>query len=106
MGKLRKIASKIAGGFRKVGRKLRKGLGKVARAFGKLGPLGTLALSFIIPYVGTWLKGMDFLKPVFDGIASAGKWLKEGVGTVFNKVTDAIEWGMNKVSQPFMQEGA
>ena len=52
MGKLRKIGKKIARGIRKVGRKLKKGLGKIAKAFGKLGPIGSLALSFILPGIG------------------------------------------------------
>jgi hypothetical protein len=43
MGWLRKKAKQIAGAFRKVGRKLKKGLGKIAKAFGKLGPLGSIA---------------------------------------------------------------
>tara|TARA_R110001592_G_scaffold125935_2_gene336332 strand:+ start:648 stop:1760 length:1113 start_codon:yes stop_codon:yes gene_type:complete len=113
MGKLRKIGKKIAGGFRKVGRKLKKGLGKIARAFGKLGPLGSLALSFILPGIGgaisNWLTTgpmASFFQPIFNGISKAGKFLKDGVGRVFNKVTDAIEVGMNTVSKPFMQEGA
>ena len=44
--------------FRKVGRKFKKGLGKIAKAFGKLGPLGSIALSFILPGLGgmaVWL---------------------------------------------------
>ena len=110
MGFIRKVGKKIAGGIRKIGRKLKKGLGKVARAFGKLGPLGSLALSFILPGVGSaigsWLSQNTFLGPIFNAIKGAASWVKEGVGTVFNKVTDAIEYGMNAVSKPFMQEGA
>ena len=53
MGWLRKKAKQIAGAFRKVGRKLKKGLGKIAKAFGKLGPLGSIALSFILPGIGS-----------------------------------------------------
>jgi len=109
MGKLRKIGKKIARGIRKVGRKLKKGLGKIAKAFGKLGPIGSLALSFILPGVGTWLTTgpmASFFQPIFNGISRAGKFLKDGVGRVFNKVTDVIEAGMNTVSKPFMQPGA
>lgn len=113
MGKLRKIGKKIARGIRKVGRKLKKGLGKVAKAFGKLGPLGSLALSFILPGVGgaisNWfgnLPSSNFLVKIVNGIKDGASFIKDGVGTVFNKVTDAIEYGMNAVSKPFMQEGA
>lgn len=102
MGKLRKIGKKIGRGIKKIGKKFKKGLGKIARAFGKLGPLGSIALSFILPGVGTWISGLaqgsSFLAPIAKGLVNAGNWIKNGVGRVFNKVTDAIEWSMNKVS--------
>jgi len=104
MGWLRKKAKQIAGAFRKVGRKLKKGLGKVAKAFGKLGPLGSIALSFILPgigsAIGSWFGGLpasNFLVKIVNGMKGAFKFVKGKVGTVFNKVTDAIEWSMNKV---------
>lgn len=106
MGFIRKVGKKIAKGIRKVGRKLKKGLGKVARAFGKLGPLGSIALSFILPgignAIGTWFSGLpssNFLVKIVDGIRQGASFIKDGVGTVFNKVTDAIEYGMNAVSK-------
>lgn len=109
MGFIRKVGKKIAGGIRKLGRKLKKGLGKVARAFGKLGPLGSLALSFILPGIGSaiggWISNNTFLGPIFETIKGAASWVKEGVGTVFNKVTDAIEYGMNAVSSTVGGEG-
>ena len=102
MGKLRKIGKKIGKGIKKIGRKLKKGFGKVAKAFGKLGPLGTVALSFILPGVGSWISGIaegtSFLQPLAQGLVNAGNFVKNGVGRVFNKVTDAIEYSMNKVS--------
>tara|TARA_R100001015_G_C4633598_1_gene198795 strand:+ start:295 stop:1389 length:1095 start_codon:yes stop_codon:yes gene_type:complete len=102
MGKLRKIGKKIGKGIKSVGRKLKKGFGKVAKAFGKLGPLGTVALSFILPGVGSWISGIaegtSFLQPLAQGLVNAGNFVKNGVGRVFNKVTDAIEYSMNKVS--------
>ena len=101
MGFLRKVGKKIARGFRKVGRALKKGIGKIGKAFGKLGPLGSLALSFILPGVGTWLTTgplASVVKPIIDGISAAGNFIKGGVKTVFNKVTDAIEYGINAVS--------
>lgn len=102
MGKLRKIGKKIGRGIKSVGRKLKKGFGKVAKAFGKLGPLGTVALSFILPGIGSWIssaaQGTSFLQPLAQGLVNAGNFVKNGVGRVFNKVTDAIEYSMNKVS--------
>lgn len=101
MGKLRKIGKKIGRGFKSIGKKLKKGLGKIAKAFGKLGPLGSIALSFILPGVGSWISGLpqgNFIKVIADGIGNVGNFVKDGIGTVFNKVTDVIEYGMNKVS--------
>lgn len=102
MGFLRKIGKKIGKGIKSIGKKLKSGLGKVAKAFGKLGPLGSIALSFILPGIGTWISGVaqgsSFLAPLAKGLVNAGKFIKNGVGKVFNKVTDAIEYSINKVS--------
>ena len=102
MGKLRKIGKKIGRGIKSVGRKFKKGLGKIAKAFGKLGPIGSIALSFMLPGIGTWIssvaQGSSFLQPIAQGLVNAGNFIKDGVGTVFNRVTDAIEYSMNKVS--------
>ena len=105
MGKLRKIGKKIGRGFKKVGKRLKSGLGKVAKAFGKLGPLGSIALSFILPGMGTWINsiagGSSFLAPIAQGIQTAAGFVGKGVGRVFNRVTDAVEMGMNKVGEVF-----
>jgi len=102
MGKLRKIGKKIGKGIKSVGKKLKSGLGKVAKAFGKLGPLGSIALSFILPGIGSWIssvaQGSSFIAPIAQGLVNAGKFVKNGIGKVFNKVTDAIEYSINKVS--------
>jgi len=109
MGKLRKIGKKIGRGIKSVGRKLKSGLGKVAKAFGKLGPIVSIALSFMLPGIGSWIssvaQGSSFLQPIAQGLVNAGNFVKNGVGKVFNKVTDAIEYSMNKVSSLAGGEG-
>jgi len=109
MGKLKKIGKKIGRGIKSVGRKFKKGLGKIAKAFGKLGPIGSIALSFMLPGIGTWIssvaQGSSFLAPIAQGLVNAGNFIKDGVGTVFNRVTDAIEYSMNKVSSFVGGEG-
>jgi len=109
MGKLRKIGKKIGRGIKSVGKKFKKVLGKIAKAFGKLGPIGSIALSFMLPGIGTWIssvaQGSSFLAPIAKGLVNAGNFIKDGVGTVFNKVTDAIEYSMNKVSSFVGGEG-
>ena len=109
----RKIVKGIAKGVRKVGRFLKKGLGKVAKAFGKLGPLGSIALSFMLPGIGSalssWYGGLgsgNIIKIIGDGIVGAAQAVKGGVGRVFSSITIGIEYGMNAVSKPFMQKGA
>lgn len=118
MGWLRKKAKQLGKAIKKVGKKLKKGFGKIAKAFGKLGPLGTIAMSFILPGIGgaltNWLgqfgagvmkmlpKGMStFIGNVGNTIRAAAGGIKEGIGKVFGKITDGIEFGMNKLGSPF-----
>ena len=109
MGKLRKIGKRIGRGIKSVGKKFKKGLGRIAKAFGKLGPIGSIALSFMLPGIGTWIssvaQGSSFLAPIAQGLVNAGNFVKNGVGRVFNRVTDAIEYSMNKVSSFVGREG-
>lgn len=118
MGWLRKKAKQLGRAIKKIGKKVKKAFGKVAKAFGKLGPLGTIAMSFILPGIGgaltNWLgqfgagvmkmlpKGMStFISNVGNTIRAAAGGIKKGIGRVFNKITDGIEFGMNKLGSPF-----
>lgn len=105
MGKLRKIGRRIGKKFKSIGKRLKSGLGKLGKAFGKLGPLGSIALSFIIPGIGGWINtiagGSSFLAPIARGIQTAAGFVSKGVGKVFNRVTDVVEIGMNKVGEVF-----
>lgn len=118
MGWLRKKAKQIGRAIKKVGKKLKKGFGKVAKAFGKLGPIGTIAMSFILPGLGSamsgWLgsfgssvmkmlpEGMStFIGQVGNTIRSAASGISDGIKNVFGKITDGIEYGMNKLGSPF-----
>jgi hypothetical protein len=118
MGWLRKKAKQIGKAIKKVGKKLKKGFGKVAKAFGKLGPIGTIAMSFILPGLGSamsgWLgnfgssvmkmlpEGMStFIGQVGNTIRSAASGISDGIKNVFGKITDGIEYGMNKLGSPF-----
>jgi hypothetical protein len=118
MGWLRKKAKQIGRAIKKVGKKLKKGFGKVAKAFGKLGPIGTIAMSFILPGLGSamsgWLsnfgqgvmkmlpEGMStFISDVGTEIEKAASGIVDGIGNVFGKITDGIEYGMNKLGSPF-----
>ena len=83
------------------GRALKKGLGKIGKAFGKLGPIGTLALTLMMPGLGaawgtfgTWAQGLSGpLGAVMNGIRVAGN-----AGSVYGKVTDLVSGTLNKVT--------
>lgn len=105
---LKKIGKKIGSAFKKVGKKLKKGLKKVAGKFAELGPLGSIALSFVVPTIGQWFQGLPdggFLKTVADGVSNTVGAVKNGVGKVFNRITDAVETGLNGIAAPFTKAG-
>ena len=107
MGKLRKLGKKIGNSFKKIGKKLKNGLKKVAAKFAELGPLGTIALSFVIPTVGAWFQGLpngSFLKTIADGVSTFAGKIKNGVGKVFNTVMDGVENGLNGISGKALNE--
>lgn len=84
------------------GRALKKGLGKIGKAFGKLGPIGTLALTLMMPGLGaawstfgTWAQGLSGpLGAVMNGIRIAGNT----VGSIYSKVSDLVSGTLNKVT--------
>tara|TARA_R100000458_G_scaffold33395_1_gene30739 strand:+ start:2231 stop:3130 length:900 start_codon:yes stop_codon:yes gene_type:complete len=98
------IFSKIAKGFKKivkkVGRRIKKVakgigkvLGKIAKPFQKLGILGTIALSFIMPWaVGGILKGMGYLASSTFGTTAAG-WAQSS--NLFVKAAGRLAQGIN-----------
>jgi hypothetical protein len=117
MGLLSKIGKSIKNTFKKtfkrikkvlspIGKALKKGLGKVGKFFGKLGPLGTLALSLMLPGLGTlwtsfggWASSLSGpLGTVMQGVASAGN----AVGRVYNSVSGMISDFLNGLEQKWI----
>ena len=102
----KKFIKKAFKGIKKVlknpGRALKKGLGKIGKAFGKLGPIGTLALTLMMPGLGaawstfgTWAQGLSGpLGAVMNGIRVAGGAVQNIYGTVTNLVSGTL----NKVT--------
>ena len=105
MGFLSKIGKGLKSAFKSVfkrikkvvkpiGKALKKGLGKIGKFFGKLGPLGTLALSLMLPGLGAlwaqfggWASTIGGpLGTVLNGIATAGNT----IGRVYSSVTGMI----------------
>tara|TARA_R110002012_G_scaffold59357_1_gene155117 strand:+ start:261 stop:1388 length:1128 start_codon:yes stop_codon:yes gene_type:complete len=116
----KKLGSSIAKGMRKIGRGVKKGFGKLTKAFGKLGPIGHLAMFFILPGMGnvltSWMgqfgsKVMSMLPKDFSRIltsvgngikSAASKFLTEPLRNVYNTVSGALTNGIDMVTKPFM----
>jgi hypothetical protein len=116
----KKLGSSIAKRMRKIGRGVKKGFKKITKAFGKLGPLGHLALFFILPGMGnvmsSWMgqfgsKVMNMLPKGFaNTLGTVGGAIKDvasfaynnTIGAVYNTVSKALTTGIDFVTAPFM----
>jgi len=91
---MKKLFKKIFRGMKKIfkpiGRELKRGLKGVGKFFGKLGPIGTLALSLILPGVGT---ALGSLGTVAGNIAATAPFQ----GTIFGPLGKIIS-GVAKVA--------
>ena len=116
---IKRIGSSVAKRMRKIGRKVKKGFSKLTRAFGKLGPIGHIALFFILPGMGnvlsSWMgqfgsKVMNMLPKGFSKtltsigtkIKSAASIITEPLGAVYKTVNQALTAGIDAVTAPFM----
>jgi len=98
MGYLKKFFKKTFKGIKKalkpIGRALKRGLGDVGKFFGEMGPLGTLALTLMLPGIGaawssfgTWAGAQGgLLGGVMQSIAAVGNT----AGKVYSSVTGMI----------------
>ncbi len=115
----KKLGSSVAKRMRKIGRGVKKGFSKLTKAFGKLGPLGHLAMFFILPGMGnvltSWMgqfgsKVMSMLPKGFaKTLGTIGTKIKAGasfitkpLGAVYNTVSKALTAGIDAVTAPFM----
>ena len=115
----KRLGSSVAKRMRKIGRGVKKGFSKLTRAFGKLGPLGHLAMFFILPGMGnvltSWMgkfgsKVMSMLPKGFaKTLGTIGTKIKAGasfitkpLGAVYNTVSKALTAGIDAVTAPFM----
>jgi len=122
--RFKKLGSSIAKRMRKIGRGVKKGFSKITKAFGKLGPLGQIALFFILPGMGnvltSWMgqfgsKVMSMLPSNFSKVlVDIGSKIKTGasfaydntIGRVYNTVSKALTGGIDMVTKPFMGPGS
>jgi len=86
---MKKIFKKIFRGikkvFRPIGRELKKGLKGIGKFFGKLGPIGTLALSLMLPGIGSALTSFGAWAGVGTGAAAPFS------GTIFGPLGKVIQ---------------
>ena len=84
------------------GRAIKKGLGKIGKAFGKLGPIGTIALSLMMPGIGAaWSTFGNFaagvsgpMGAVLRGISTAGN----AVGNIYSSITGMVSKTLDTVT--------
>ena len=87
----KKVFKSIKKVFKPIGKELKRGLKSVGKFFGKLGPVGTLALSLMIPGAGTL---MGSFGTAVGNVAATAPFS----GTIFGPVGKVIQ-GVAKVAQ-------
>jgi len=107
MGFLRKKIKQIGRGIKKIGRKIGKAFKSVlkpfAKVFGKLGPLGSIAMMMVMPGIGQMMAGfganlggvvgsaIQFTGNAINYVASAPK-------KIFGSITDAMGRGFDALT--------
>ena len=99
----KKIVKTVGRGIKKVAKGIGKVLGKIAKPFQKLGILGQIALSFIMPWaVGGIMKGMGYLASSSFGTFASGL---AGNSNLFvkaaGKLAQGINFGAAKINQAY-----
>lgn len=107
MGGLSSAWKSIKGGFKKIGKGVKKAFKKFGKFMGKIGFLGQLAMTFLLPGIGGLMaKGLGSLFGItnvtsfagFAGqLASSGNIIAKAAGTVMR----AGQWVFNKAQYPF-----
>ncbi len=107
MGGLSSAWKSIKGGFKKIGKGVKKAFKKFGKFMGKIGFLGQLAMTFLLPGIGGLMaKGLGSLFGItnvtsfagFAGqLASSSNIIAKAAGTVMR----AGQWVFNKAQYPF-----
>ena len=96
MGKIRKIGKKIRRGIKKIGKKIGKAFKSIikpfAKVFGKLGPLGSMAMMFILPGIGQMMAGWG------ANLAAGTSFLGTSLGTVGQLAGHAVKFVGNAIN--------
>ena len=90
MGWLRKKGRQLRKGIKKLGREIGKAFKSImkpfAKVFNKFGPLGSMAMMFILPGIGQMMSGWG------AGFAKGGSFLSKFAGKVVQHVGNAINF--------------
>tara|TARA_B100001142_G_scaffold35912_1_gene31657 strand:+ start:1830 stop:2906 length:1077 start_codon:yes stop_codon:yes gene_type:complete len=94
----KKIVRKVGGAIKSVGKIIAKPLKAVLKPigkfFGKLGPIGTIALGFLLPGIGgvmgSWLQGAG---SAFQGLFQGMPKIFNAIGKIGNAIQSAAKWG-------------
>ena len=94
---MKKIFKKVFKGFKKIlkpiGKELKKGLKSAGKAFGKLGPVGTLALSLMLPGLGTFMGSLGTVVGNVAATAPFAGTIMGPVGQVISQVAKVAQAG-------------
>lgn len=84
MGFIKKKFKQVKRAVKKVGKIFNKALGKlgISKILGKLGPLGSMAIMFAMPYLGSWWAGLGSAAPAQSFIGQAAQTLHKMASTV------------------------
>jgi len=90
---IKKAFKKIKKGIKKVGKVFSKALDKlgISKILGKMGPLGSMALMFAMPYLGAWWSGLGAASPATSFIGQAAQTLHKMASTVGNVVLSPVK---------------
>ena len=118
---VKKVGKAIKGVAKIIAKPLQAVLKPIGKVFGKLGPIGSIALGFLLPgignIVGSWLNGMGGafqglfkgMPKIFNAISHVGEAIKSAatwgsdmygktIGKVFDSVTGAIRGGIDTLT--------
>lgn len=112
MGILKKIFKGVKKVFKKIGKAIKRAFKKVGKFMGKLGILGQIGLTFLLPGLGGLLgKAATFLGSSSSALLQGvGRVLQTAVnfgktaGKVFNTITDAVGGFVKEVGGGFLSK--
>lgn len=112
--KIKRAFKKITSGIGRAIKKVVKGIGKVAKSilkpigkvFGKLGPIGTLAIGFIVPWaVGAMATMGGTIGAIGKGLQAVGKFATAPIRAAGKLVGNAVGAGAQAIGNAVGTEG-